>query len=51
MACTAFSPTTSARMPRAAETVTWPKPQRNVVRAVRAADQPRARASAANGTQ
>ena len=40
-----------ARAPSSAETVTWPKPQATVMRTVRPADQPRARARAANGTQ
>ena len=47
----ARSPSTSASAPNAADTVTWPRPQASVMRAVLPADQPRARARAANGTQ
>src|SRR5437764_554043 len=45
------SPRTTASAPSAADTVTWPRPQASVMRAVFPADQRRARANAAKGTQ
>src|SRR6185295_18135530 len=44
-------PKASASSPRTAETVTWPKPHNAVTRTVFDSVQPRARATAANGTQ
>src|SRR5690242_14562901 len=45
------APRNTAARPSTTEPVTCPKPHSSVIRTVRAADQPRARATAANGSQ